>query len=60
MKTAITVTVSIQGKGLLAIPPLQYTNIVDMAEPAILRQIVLVGEFAVSDFLRMNEERITE
>jgi len=60
MKTAITVTISIHGKGLLGIPPLQYTNTVEVAEPAILRQVVLAGEFAISDFLRLNEERITE
>lgn len=60
MKTAITVTVSIQGKGLLAILPLQYTHVVEVSEPAILRQVVLAGEFAISDFLKMNEERITE
>lgn len=59
MKRAITVTVSIQGKGLLGIPPLQYTNMVEVSEPAILRQVVLAGEFAISDFLKMNEERIT-
>lgn len=60
MKAPITITVSINGKGLLGIPPMRYTNIVDVAEPAILRQIALVGEFAISDFLKLNEERITE
>lgn len=60
MKAPITITVTINGKGLLGIPPMQYTNTVDVAEPAILRQIALVGEFAISDFLKLNEERITE
>jgi hypothetical protein len=58
MKRVITVMISIHGKDLFGTPTLQYTNVIDVVEPAILRQIVVASEFAISDFLEMNTERL--
>lgn len=58
MKTAITITVTINGKGLAGIPPMQYTNVTDITESALMRQLALVGEFAVGDFLTINKSTL--